>query len=275
MTIGTGNVALTDVMAEFQGPNYLTAYYRGAGYTTTNNTGVPTSGPLSLLAFRGAQRYIPGSVYITSINTWSSWATVTATTIYCTVIGGGGNGGVGIWGSDQYGRPGGGGSGGYYRSYAIAVAYGSQIQMYAGGAGGTSYVNHSSSGILLSATGGGSAYNDGYAGFAIMGGAAGSPNGATGPGYYYTPGWYNAQWWRGAIYGEPGAACACASDGTIVGGAGGSGSTWNAAYYMDDNYYPPTLATYATNGGYYGGGGGGGFNSQYGVGQQGAVHVWW
>ena len=53
MTIkSSGSLALTEIQAEFGGSNpvSLSEYYRGGSYVTDNNTGVPTSGEVSLAA---------------------------------------------------------------------------------------------------------------------------------------------------------------------------------------------------------------------------------
>jgi len=83
----SGAVSLSEIQAEFGGSNpvSLSEYYRGGSYVTDNNTGVPTSGEVSLAAdFYG-----------------------TAKTVSMTyeVIGGGGEGGGGSYGGT-------GGSGG-------------------------------------------------------------------------------------------------------------------------------------------------------------------
>ena len=51
----SGLITLAQIQAEFGGANpiSLSEYYRGGAYTTTNNTGVPTSGSISLSNFYG------------------------------------------------------------------------------------------------------------------------------------------------------------------------------------------------------------------------------
>lgn len=52
----SGTITLADIQTEFGGSNpaSLSEYYRGGAYVTTNNTGVPTSGAVSLSNFYGA-----------------------------------------------------------------------------------------------------------------------------------------------------------------------------------------------------------------------------
>jgi hypothetical protein len=54
---GSGPISLLDIQGEFGGSNPigLNEYYRGGAYTTTNNTGVPTSGLIQLDDFYNAQ----------------------------------------------------------------------------------------------------------------------------------------------------------------------------------------------------------------------------
>lgn len=51
----SGAISLSDIQNEFGGANpiSLSEYYRGGAYTTTNNTGVPTSGAIDLADFYG------------------------------------------------------------------------------------------------------------------------------------------------------------------------------------------------------------------------------
>jgi hypothetical protein len=54
----SGTITLSQIQTEFGGtdPISLSEYYRGGGLTTPNNTGVPTSGTISLSNFYGAAR---------------------------------------------------------------------------------------------------------------------------------------------------------------------------------------------------------------------------
>lgn len=59
----SGAISLANIQTEFGGSNpiSLSEYYRGGAYTTTNNTGVPTSGQISLSQFYGTSAYVPPS----------------------------------------------------------------------------------------------------------------------------------------------------------------------------------------------------------------------
>ena len=56
----SGAIALSDIQAEFGGTNpiSMSEYYRGAGFTTDNNTNVPTSGTITITNFYGAQNSV-------------------------------------------------------------------------------------------------------------------------------------------------------------------------------------------------------------------------
>lgn len=73
MTLPTsGPISLAQIQAEFGGPNYvLSTYYRGAGFVTGNNTGIPASGQISLSQFRGTVKVVPGSQAFTAPGTYT------------------------------------------------------------------------------------------------------------------------------------------------------------------------------------------------------------
>lgn len=73
----SGPISLSQIQAEFGGsdPISMTEYYRGGAYTTSNNTGVPTSGAISIAA--------------------NFYGTVKAVEVTYELIGGGGAGGQG------------------------------------------------------------------------------------------------------------------------------------------------------------------------------------
>ena len=54
----SGLITLADIQTEFGGSNPigLNEYYRNGAYVTANNTGVPTSGTISLQNFYGAEK---------------------------------------------------------------------------------------------------------------------------------------------------------------------------------------------------------------------------
>lgn len=64
--VSSGAIPLSALQTEFGGSNpvSLSEYYRGGSYTTSNNTGVPTSGAISLSQFYSttAADYIPAAV---------------------------------------------------------------------------------------------------------------------------------------------------------------------------------------------------------------------
>jgi hypothetical protein len=64
----SGPISLSQVQSEFGGSNpiSLSEYYRNGIYVTDNNTGVPTSGTISMSNLRGTQRLV-GKDIITSV----------------------------------------------------------------------------------------------------------------------------------------------------------------------------------------------------------------
>lgn len=66
----SGTLTLAQIQTEFGGSNPigLNEYYRGNAYVTSNNTGVPTSGAISVSSFYGAVRR-PSITYTISSNT--------------------------------------------------------------------------------------------------------------------------------------------------------------------------------------------------------------
>ena len=56
----SGAISLSDIQTEFGGSNpiSLSEYYRGGAYTTSNNTGVPTSGQIQMDDFYGVGKNI-------------------------------------------------------------------------------------------------------------------------------------------------------------------------------------------------------------------------
>ena len=67
----SGAISLSDIQGEFGGssPISLSEYYRNGGYTTDNNTSVPTSGTISVGSFYNGVRRIylqSGTVYVSN-----------------------------------------------------------------------------------------------------------------------------------------------------------------------------------------------------------------
>lgn len=58
----SGPIWMSQIQTEFAGPNYwMSTYYRGGGYTTTNNLNVPASGAIWFSQFHGGVRATGGS----------------------------------------------------------------------------------------------------------------------------------------------------------------------------------------------------------------------
>lgn len=57
---GSGPISFSQIQTEFGGSNpiSLSEYYRSGAYTTSNNTGVPTSGAISMSQFYGTSLYV-------------------------------------------------------------------------------------------------------------------------------------------------------------------------------------------------------------------------
>lgn len=208
----SGTIWLSQIQAEFAGPNYwLSTYYRGAGYTTINNFNVPTAGAIYFSNFHGAQRSIAGSAAYTSPGTYTFYVPVHSSITF-----------------DARGAGGGGGG----------STYDAGIGGNAGGNGETAYVN----GIGLYATGGtggaGSYYNSpGKSANGVGGGAnnyvAGGEGGAGGAGgtYGFTRGGDGGDGGRGVSYWAAGSIGIGAALSIVVpsGGGGGAGSAYGAA----------------------------------------------
>ena len=75
---GSGPIWMSQIQAEFAGPNhYMSSYYRGAGYVTNGagNQGIPTSGTIWFSQFYNAYKTFAGS-YDRSSNISSTTVTV-------------------------------------------------------------------------------------------------------------------------------------------------------------------------------------------------------
>ena len=175
----TGPLSLGNIQTEFGGqpPTSLSEYYRNGPYTTSNNTGIPTSGAISMSQFRGAVR---------------------ALTVEYQLIGAGGAGGHGLWGSYATTRAPSGGSssitsaaitnltaagglGGRDAYYSPNPAYAESGQASEYGAGGAGGVNTQSEQVnpggnapsTSYGAGGGGAGGDRASTFDSSGGAGG------------------------------------------------------------------------------------------------------
>jgi hypothetical protein len=138
----SGAISLANIQTEFGGANpiSLSEYYRGAGYTTTNNTSVPTSGTISIANFYGTSATQPGLV------------------VDVLILAGGGGGGGSY--SDGSTGGGGGGAGGLRIITSLTVSGASSVVIGAGGYedGGYSYFM-STSYLAFGGGGGGSETN--------------------------------------------------------------------------------------------------------------------
>lgn len=91
---GSGLLYMSQIQAEFGGPNYnMSTYYRGAGYVTANNTGVPASGTIYFSQFHGTQKSVAGSWSRTTPGTYSFTVPVHSTIRIDIRAAGGGGGG--------------------------------------------------------------------------------------------------------------------------------------------------------------------------------------
>lgn len=143
--VSSGTVSLSDIQTEFGGVNpiSISEYYRNGLYTTSNNTGVPTSGEISISDFFGATDYVPGSITFSSPGTYTWTIPSAMTSVTVTVNGGDGGGGSGYYTFnsklDTYtaqfgGRGGTGATAG--NTFAVSAGNTLTIVVGAGGAGG-------------------------------------------------------------------------------------------------------------------------------------------
>ena len=188
--------------------------------------GKPTANSaISLSDAYGKSKYTAGAVQYSTPGT--TYFNPTASTIYATVIAGGG---AGHYPNSDYYGAGGGGSGGWYYAHAISgLTYGETCTAVvgaggaaSGGVGGTSALYTSTHGLVLAPTGGAPhSVNRSAAG------PGGSPNGqASGAGT--RSGNYGISGKGGdctcPTYGGAGGAAVTATSGPVVGNAGGVGA---------------------------------------------------
>lgn len=227
----SGQIKLSEIQAEFGGSNPIgiSEYYLNGPYTTSNNTGVPTSGEITSSDFYGTTAWTSGSQTFYSSGTFTPPSgTNTSTVFTVTLVAGGGGGGGG--------EGNGGGGGGGYVSQSVTGLTGANVTVTIGGGGGKGCGDKnwggwyygtnggsSSFGSFLSATGGvrGTPIQDG-----CSGGTGGSPGG-------------------GNCLCNYGSSCG-SNGGAAQGGQGAAGARCCGA------------GCNASNGGNYGGGGGGG-----------------
>ena len=135
---------LRDEFGNWGPPNLLSHYYRGA-LTSGNNTAVPAGGYISLAAFYGAQKSIPGSWSIATPGTYS-FVVPAYSTLRIDVRGAGGGGGGSTY---DVGYPGGNGTAG-----GAASVSGAGLVAYGGEAGQGSYYSQPGKAASGSAAGG-------------------------------------------------------------------------------------------------------------------------
>ena len=238
----SGQISLTDIQAEFGGSNPagLSEYYKGGTYVDFNDfaPNVPTSGPISLSDFYGAQRVnLICNTYTSDINVTLP-STLTGQLMIVALGGGGGGGG------NDAGTPGYPGYAGKIVTANVAANPGDVVSIYIGGGGGGG-----ADGAIATPGYGGSSSAGYYGG---TGGASGG-SGTSGSG------------------GGGGAATVLMVSGVLqlaAAGGGGGGGAGNGPAGKPNNNNPGTNGTIYGGGGQPkggdgggGGGGGGGANS--------------
>lgn len=167
----SGILYMSQIQAEFGGPNYLlSTYYRGGGYVTANNTGIPASGPIYFSQFYGAQKSVAGSRSFTSPGTYSFTVPVHSSITFDVRAAGGGGGGS----TYDAGYPGNAGANG-----GSASVSGIGLSASGGGGGAGSYYNYAANGSNGSGSGGNQLNNSG-GGSGGAGGQYGATKGGNG-----------------------------------------------------------------------------------------------
>jgi len=235
----SGYISLQAIRNEFGGdaPHYLSEYYRNGGYVTSNNGGVPTSGPIWLSQFYGAQGVVAGAADYGTPGTY--YLVVPAFNFIQFQCWGGGGGGGGNGGATN-GPVGGGGAGGTSHVSNILHGYGG------GGAGSMGNANWFGGGSPVGGGGGADGGNQ-----RNIGGNSGGDN----------TGEWNTRWsgpgGNGANGGAGGAAVYIGQytvqngNGGGWPGGGGSGGSRNVDWWDYANGWMNTTC-------WVGGGGGGG-----------------
>lgn len=201
---GSGPIYMSQIQAEFLGPNYyISTYYRGAGYTTANNLSVPSGGTIYFSQFYGAQRSVAGSWAVTSPGTYAFYVPVHSTITF-DLRGGGGGGGGSTYDFGWGGSAGGGGE-------ASSVSFG--IVAYGGAGGEGSYYN--TPGKAANGSGSGGNYYNAY--------GEGGPGGVGGT-YGFTKGGDGGDGGRAIGYYSAGSLGVGAGITVVVGNGGGGGA---------------------------------------------------
>ena len=240
----SGSISLKQIASEFgdSAPSSLTEFYRGGTYVNTNNTGVPTSGSISIKNFYGAQYGIPldsvatpttingystlkeikASTYISSggvliiPSSWWVWSDSVSTAaliidIACTVI----NNGKII---------GKGGAGGNYTATTQAQSGGPAINVTSTG---VTIVNNSGAYIAGGGGGGAGGYRNTLSDFGGGAGGGGAGGGAGGNSFNFPVGGGTVTGGAGGIIGASGSNGQNGGNNTLGygGSAGGAGSS--------------------------------------------------
>lgn len=284
---GSGAITLAQIQTEFGGANPvgLSEYYRGGAYTTNNNTGVPTSGQISLSQFYGAVKDIVGQIEYTTPGTYTFVVPALVTSVCVVCVGSNnGTGGALSWGNSIPVTPGASITVGVYQdlSGTICSYFKDLATLYAGSStikggtyrgGGGDGGNGTLNGAFGSAGGGAGGYsgNGGAGGSNGTSGGAGAGGGGGGGGGYLNTNPSAKNGGGGGVgllgQGANGAGGAAATGSTSGGGGtGGSGGTSGTAGGYGGGANPG-------NGGAYGGGGGGNFSVPDGNG--GALRIIW
>lgn len=283
----SGPLSLSQIQTEFGGTNpiSMSEYYRGGPFVTTNNTGVPTSGAISIGNFYGANNQFAFTISSNQTNAnlrtlainagWNQSSRVVATiangiiissnstgTPALTVngsfpngvelvnngvvVGMGGAGGKGGAGATASGPATAGGAGGLALSVAVAISVNNAGTIAGGGGGGGGGASYANSSGEDVYPGDGGGGGGGQSSAAAN--SAGGSNGGNGP----------------YINGSPGSAGTYSAAGAggiggkhqgptvLIGGTGGSGGSWGNAGATGGNTNG-TVAFPAASGGAAGG----------------------
>lgn len=238
----SGTITLAQIQTEFGGSNpiSLSEYYRGGAYVTSNNTGVPTSGVITLSNFYGAVKQFSvtnttqystpqnlrtlaiaagwnqsdallftNNAIISSNTTGTAALTISGSfpnglvfVNSSTIVGMGGAGG-------NYGQP--GNAGGTAIAVSSAVSITNNGTLAGGGGGGSSSYIFGWCGVDLTTTGGAGASGLTQS-LAGTGGNWGGYNSSLSGSFYSVPGAGNQASWCG-----------------VPGGISGAGGTWGVA----------------------------------------------
>lgn len=293
----SGPLSLNDIQTEFGGANpiSLSEYYRGGAYTTSNNTGVPTSGAISIGNFYGATRQFSFTISSNQTNAnlrtlavnagWDQSAPVVATIsagVYISsnststpaltisgsfpsgitlinngfIVGMGGTGGSGS-GVDVNTIVGGsaGSAGGLALSVSSAVSINNAGTIGGGGGGGGGGEGGQYTIVFGKTT---TAYNvgGGGGGGGRSSAAANSSGGSGGPATFYTPS-PGSSGGAGTSSGAGGGG-AGGTGGGVGAGNGGAGGGWGSAGSSGNAWSAGSVGSTMPAGGPYGGGAGGG-----------------